>query len=320
MTTIAASPTNIGILCAIGAATAFSLNDMAIKFLSGDYPLHQIVFVRASIGLIITLVVFAQLEGGVKLRTKWPLHHAIRAGLLVTANILFFTSIATMPLADATAIFFVSPLLITGMSVIFLKEVVGPRRWICVFIGLIGVVIIVGPGRESFQIASILPALAALCYGATHMMTRRLRGTESAATMAIYIQVAFVIFAGGFGLIAGDGSFLTTDHPSLVFLLSAWTWPPTADFAVMAATGVASATGGYLITQAYRLSEAGLVAPFEYLALIFAIFWGYTIWGEVPTAVVAAGMTLVLGSGVYLAVREAKLGARPSAKQAGGRR
>lgn len=320
MTTAAASTNNVGIYCAIGAATAFSLNDMAIKFLSGDYPLHQIVFVRASIALIITLVVFAQLEGGIKLRTKWPLHHAFRAGLLVTANILFFTSIATMPLAEATAIFFVSPLLITGMSVIFLKEVVGLRRWLCVFIGLIGVIIIVGPGRESFQIASILPALAALCYGATHMMTRRLRGTESAATMAIYIQIAFVIFAGGFGLVAGDGSFLNSDHPSLIFLFGAWSWPVAEDFAVMAATGVASATGGYLITQAYRMSEAGLVAPFEYLALIFALIWGFVVWGEIPTQTVAIGIALVLGSGIYLAVREAKLGAKPSAKRTGGRR
>ncbi|MDG1211201.1 MAG: DMT family transporter, partial [Paracoccaceae bacterium] len=162
MTTVAASTTNLGILCAIGAATAFSFNDMAIKFLSGDYPLHQIVFVRATIGLIITLAVFAQLEGGIKLRTQWPWHHAFRAALLATANMLFFTSIASMPLADATAIFFVSPLLITGMSVIFLKEVVGPRRWLCVIVGLIGVLIIVGPGRESFQIVAILPALAAL--------------------------------------------------------------------------------------------------------------------------------------------------------------
>ena len=320
MTTVAASTTNLGILCAIGAATAFSFNDMAIKFLSGDYPLHQIVFVRATIGLIITLAVFAQLEGGIKLRTQWPWHHAFRAALLATANMLFFTSIASMPLADATAIFFVSPLLITGMSVIFLKEVVSPRRWLCVIVGLIGVIIIVGPGRESFQIAAILPALAALCYGATHMMTRRLRGTESAATMAIYIQLAFVIFAGGFGLVAGDGSYLSSENPSLVFLFSAWTWPPAIDFAVMAITGLASATGGYLITQAYRLSEAGLVAPFEYLALIFALIWGFTIWGEVPTQTVALGIVLVLGSGIYLAVREAKLGARQSAQKTSARR
>ena len=320
MTTSTMSSNNFGILCAIGAATAFSFNDMTIKFLSGDYPLHQIVFVRACIALIITLVVFAQFEGGIKLRTKWPWHHAFRAGLLVTANIMFFTSIATMPLADATAIFFVSPLLITGMSVIFLKEVVGPRRWLCVFIGLIGVIIIVGPGRESFQIAALLPALAALCYGATHMMTRRLRGTESAATMAIYIQLAFVIFAGAFGLVAGDGSLLTSDHPSLVFLLSAWVWPPLEDFGVMAVTGLASATGGYLITQAYRMSEAGLVAPFEYLALIFAIVWGYSIWGEIPTQTVAIGIVLVLGSGLYLAAREAKLGAKPSARKTSARR
>ena len=116
MTSAAASTATLGVVCAIGAATAFSLNDMAIKLLSGDYPLHQIVFVRASIGLVITLAVFAQLEGGIRLRTRFPLFHALRAMLLVSANMLFFTSIATMPLADATAIFFISPLLITGMS------------------------------------------------------------------------------------------------------------------------------------------------------------------------------------------------------------
>lgn len=319
---IASSPssTKIGVLCAIGAATAFSFNDMAIKFLSGDYPLHQIVFVRATIGLILTCVVFAQLEGGLKLRTKNPFLHMLRAGMLVLANASFFTSIASMPLADATAIFFVSPLLITGMSVIILGEKVGPRRWACVLIGLMGVIIIVGPGQDSFQIAAILPAVAALCYGATHMLTRRMRAMDSAATMAIYIQLAFVVVSGSFGLIAGDGVFLTSDNPSLVFLLSAWTWPPLADVGVMALTGVASATGGYLITQAYRMSEAGLVAPFEYLALIFSIIWGFLIWGEVPTVFVGLGIALVLASGLYLALREAKLGAPPNAKQTSAQR
>ena len=306
--------------CAIGAALAFSANDMVIKFLSGGYPLHQIVFVRATLGLIVTMAVIAPLEGGLVLRTKRLPLHLVRGLCVVIANMAFFASIAALPLADATAIFFISPLVITGLSVLILKEHVGPRRWAAVAVGMIGVVVIVRPTSASFQVAALLPMLAAFGYAMLHIFTRRLGVSEKASTMAIYIQVTFILVSGAFGLVAGDGRFATSSHPSLQFLLTAWVWPEAGDFAIMVALGVLSAGGGYLITQAYRISEAGLVAPFEYLALVMANFWGFTIFGEVPTLWAAGGMALILASGLYLALREAGLGKRPAVVRHSSRR
>ena len=119
-----------GISCALGATIFFSLNDLSIKFLSGDYPLHQIVFVRAAVALVITLAIIMPLDGGwAALKTRRPMIHVLRGVCVVVANSAFFAGIAAMPLADASAIFFVAPLFITGLSVVILGEVVGWRRW-----------------------------------------------------------------------------------------------------------------------------------------------------------------------------------------------
>lgn len=311
----------LGVLCALGASTAFSLNDMGIKFLSGDYPLHQVVLIRASVGLLFTMAIFMPLEGGLRnIRTKRPLTHLLRGLCVVAANMTFFAAIAALPLADAVAIFFVAPLLITVLSVVILKEYVGPRRWVAIFVGLIGVLVIVRPGGAGFQGAAVLPLIAATAYALLHIMTRRLGIAESASTMAFYIQVTFVIVSSAIGLALGDGAYAGTGHPSAEFLLRAWVWPPIGDLLIMAGLGASSATGGYLISQAYRISEAGLIAPFEYVALIMAVFWGYIIWDEWPDPLVWVGIALILASGVYMAMREARAGVKPSAEQASARR
>lgn len=311
----------LGMLCAIGAALAFSLNDVTIKFLSTGYPLHQIVLARSCVAFILVLTIIIPLEGGIAaLKTKRPMTHLLRGFFVVLANSLFFMAIAAMPLADATAVFFVSPLIITGLSVLILGEAVGLRRWAAVGVGLIGVLVIVRPTSDSFQVAALLAMASALFYALLHIMTRKLGVTEKASTMAIYIQATFIIVSVCFGLIAGDGRFAPTEDPSLRFLLGPWVWPTHGDMMIMAMLGVFSAAGGYLISQAYRVGEAGLIAPFEYVALVMSVIWGFVIFAEVPDGYATAGIVLILGSGLYLAFREARLDKRPSARKTSQRR
>ncbi len=158
-------PTTRGIFCVLGAGATFSASDMLIKTLTGNYPLHQIVLIRAVVALIIILGIFMPLEGGYRnLRSKrWRLH-IFRGLCVVVANMAFFIGIAAMPLAEATAIFFVAPLFITALSVPFLGEQVGVRRWISIGVGLIGVVVIIRPGTEAFSYAALAPVLAAFAY------------------------------------------------------------------------------------------------------------------------------------------------------------
>lgn len=300
--------TSLGILCALTATFAFTLNDVGIKFLSGDYPLHQVVLVRASVGLLITLIVFIPMEGGFSLlRTKHLGLHATRGLFVVMANMLFFLGLADIPLSEATAIFFVSPLIITIFSVIFLSEKVGPWRWLAVAMGLIGAVIMLRPTPSSFQIAGLLPFGAAFCYAGLHVLTRKMGSTEKASTMAFYIQLIFVITSAVMGLVFGDGKFSAQDSAALEFLLRPWVWPPSFDLMIMAGVGVASAIGGYFISQAYRTTEATLIAPLEYTALILAVFWGITIFNEWPDSVAWIGMAMILGGGLMMLWRERAL-------------
>ncbi len=298
------SPSLVGILCVVGAVLTFSTQDMAIKWLSGDYPLHQIILTRASVAIILTLSVFVPLEGGYRiLRTKRLPLHLLRGLAVVIANMTFFTGLASLPLGEATAIFFVAPLFITALSVVFLHEAVGPRRWFAVVIGLTGVIVMLRPGSGAFQYAALLPLAAALAYALLQIMTRKLGMQEKASTMAFYIQLTFVIVSSSIGLALGDGRF-AGGGPALDFLLRAWVWPARDDLLIMLAIGLLSGIGGYLISQAYRIAEAGLVAPFEYVAMPLAVFWSVLLWSDWPDTNTWLGIACIAGAGLYVFYRE----------------
>jgi drug/metabolite transporter (DMT)-like permease len=306
MTDIAKTGSLLGIVYVIGASVAFSLNDVGIKFLSGDYPLHEVVLVRACVALIITLAFFIPLEGGLKnLRTNKLKLHLLRGLFVVFANVSFFLGLASISLPEATAIFFVSPLVITLFSVIFLREYVGVWRWFAVIVGLLGTLVMLRPTSGAFQLAALFPLGAAVGYASLHILTRKMGGTEKASTMAVYIQIVFVVVSASMGIVTGDGRYAGSDDPSWEFLFRAWSMPTTTDFFVMFVVGCASAFGGYMVSQAYRLTPAALIAPFEYVALLLAIIWGITLFGEWPDAVAWIGIGLILFGGLFLVWREA---------------
>ena len=296
----------MGVLSAIGASFFFSVNDMAIKFLSGDYALHQVILIRSVIGMMVLLVIIVPLEGGFHtLRTSRLPLHLLRGLCVVFANVSFFLALAAMPLVDAVAIFFISPLLITVFSVIFLGETVGPQRWIAVGLGLAGVIVMMRPGGSGFQLAALLPLVAAAAYAGLHTLTRKIGSTERASTLTFYIQLTFIGVSVLIGLAVGDGRFAESGDPSLDFLLRPWVWPAGKDYGLFFMIGVTSTFGGYLISQAYRLCEAGLASPFEYTALLLAIVWGLVVFDEWPDSIAWIGISLIVGGGLFMLWREA---------------
>jgi drug/metabolite transporter (DMT)-like permease len=291
---------------ALVAVLCFSLNDVGIKFLSDDYALHQIVFFRSAIGLLTFAVVFLPFYGLQVLRTRRPGAHLLRGVCVVGANSCLFLGLAAMPIADAIAVFFISPLVITVFSVIFLRETVGARRWAAIAVGFVGVLVIVKPGTSAFQAAALLPMAAAVLYAVIHMVARKVGGTESAATMAVYIQITFIIACSIIGLSIGDGKFAQQDHVSLAFLFRAWGPIAAHDWWLLIMLGVSGVFGGFFISQAYRISEAAFAAPFEYVAMPMAIIWGVTVFGTWPDRTAWIGIALILGSGLYLIWRESR--------------
>lgn len=293
-----------GILLVMLGASALSTQDVAIKWLSSDYPLHEVILARASIAMLLTLVV-VHFEGGLKSLWTRNLGPLIARGLLlIVANMSYFLALATMPLAEALAIFFIGPLFITILSIPFLGEKVGPVRWFAVLMGLTGVVVMLRPGDGIIQLVALLPVLAAFCYASMQIITRRIGVIHKASVLAFYIHFTFVIASGAIGLMIGDGRFAGTGNASLEFLFRAWVLPGPQDALLMLACGTLAAIGGYAISQAYRLAEATAVAPFEYSALPLAIVWGLVIWGDVPDLASMAGILLIVGGGLFVFYRE----------------
>ncbi len=310
------SPALFAPFCAALAATLFSMNDVAMKFLSGGYALHEIVLFRSIMGLLITVAIMAPLLGGFHLlRTRRPGMHILRAACVIFANMSFFLGLAALPLAEAVALFFVSPFLISIFSVLFLGEYVGPRRWAAIAVGMLGVLIVLRPGTEAFQLASFFPIAAAFGYAGLHIFTRAMRTTENAVSMVFYIQIVFLVFCASLGLAIGDGKFeaAVVGDPSLEFMFRAWVWPETGDLLLFLLIGAFASVGGYFISQAYRLGEAAMVAPFEYLALPLSILWGVLFFGETLDALVWVGIAMIAGAGLYTVWRENRQSLRTQA-------
>ncbi len=289
-----------------------TVNDSLIKALSGDYPLHQMIFIRSAIALGMTLTIL-QFEGGFRaLRTSTPVLHLMRGLLVVVSNMLIFAAIATLPLATATALFFVAPLMITLMSVVFLKERVGLHRAGAIVVGFAGVLVMTRPGAEAGvdrpeTWVLMLPVLAATAYAGMQVMTRSLGVYSKAAALAVYIQGTFLLVSIGFYLVAGDGRFAEgVEHQSLVFLLRAWVWPTAADWPLFLTLGLCSGVVGYCLSSAYKMGNAATVSSFEYAALPMAIATGWGVFGEVPDLWMLAGTVLIAGAGIYVFMREAR--------------
>ncbi|EBA14802.1 integral membrane protein [Roseobacter sp. SK209-2-6] len=297
----------VGLFAAAGAAISFSIIDVIVKFLSGDYPLYQMVLIRSAVAMSILLLIIVPLEGGYHvLRTRQPRLHLTRCLAVLFANICFYTGLAVMPIADAVAIGFATPLVVTALSVVLLGERPGPWRWSAVAVGFLGVVIIMRPGTGTFQAAAILPFLGACGYATLHVLTRRAGGADSAAALSFYPSMGFLLVSAAVGLITGDGRFATGDNAAADFILRAWHWPAADDWWLFIALGVTAAGGGYMVSLAYRLCEAGLVAPFEYIAMPMAVLWGILVFQEWPNLQVWCGSALIIGSGLVSLWRETR--------------
>lgn len=300
----------VGIGFVLLAMGAISINDLLIKQLSGGYPLHQMVFIRSLIGIMFSLIL-VQIEGGWSiLRSRTPGLHLMRGFFVIVSNMTYFAALAALPLADATALFFVAPLMITLLSIPLLGEKVGPMRLGAVVVGFCGMVIMLRPwdsaaAREASLIILFLPVVSALFYALNQIMTRKLGATTKASAMAVYIQAMFIVVGGLFWLVAGDGRYAEgIDNPSIIFLLRAWAWPVGNDIWMFAGLGLNSALVGYTLAQAYRMADAATVAPFEYIGLPLAVLWGWLFFDHLPGPTIAIGIAMIMGSGLFVFFRE----------------
>ena len=264
----------------------FSLMDAGLKTLSTRYPPFQVAALRGASSLP-WLLAWALATTGVAplLRVRWSLH-LLRGGLGIAMMGAFVHALRTLPLSTAYSIFFVAPLLITALSVPFLGERVGPRRWIAIAFGLAGVLVVLRPTTHGmFTTAGLAVLLAALGYAVSAITVRVLARTDSTQAMVVWLML---LMALGAGLLA----------------IPQWTPIRVADGWLIVGIGIAGAFGQYAITEAFRLGEASLLAPLEYTALVWGVLLDATLWGVLPDAVTWAGAAIIITSGLYLLRRE----------------
>jgi len=218
-------------------------------------------------------------------------------------------------LADVIAIRNSAPLIITFLSVVLLGEMVGPRRWLALVAGFGGVLLIVRPGSAAFNVGSIFVLTAALFYSLSVMVTRKLQTTDSSATMAYFSSLVYLVAAFVMAPLAVVVGEVPNAHPSIAFLFRAWAMPTFLDWVIMSGLGLVWAAGMYSVARAYSLAQASVVAPFEYVALLINVMWGFLIWREIPTLATWMGALLTIASGAYILYRERR--ERPLAKRLG---
>ncbi len=295
-----------GVSFLVLAMLIFSLQDIAVKGIGGDYPILEIVLFRTLIALPLTLLFF-RLEGGRGLpKTRQLGLETVRGLCYFFSYTTAFMGLASLTLADVAAIRFSGPLMITLLSVVMLGERVRRNRWLALFVGFVGVLLIVRPGLGTFNLGSVFILISVLFYALAAILTRKLQTTDSSATMSyfsslVYLMATLVLVP--LVLIVGD---FPDAHPSIAFLFRAWTTPTLLDGAIMAGLGLVWAGGMYFIARAYSVAQASVIAPFEYIALPINVLWGFVLWQELPTWTTWAGASLALSSGLYVLYRERK--------------
>ncbi len=306
----------LGVGSLVLALLIFSLQDIAVKWIGGSYPILEIVIFRGIVAMPITLLFF-RFEGRRGLpTTKQHKLEYVRGLFLFLSYTTYFMGLAALPLAEIAAIRFSAPLMITALSVALLGERVRPSRWIALSVGFIGVLIIVRPGSANFNIGSIFILLSTLFYALSAILTRRLQTTDSSATMAYYSSLFYLVAAAILAPVAIAVGPTPNAPASIAFLFHAWAMPTLLDLIVMSGLGLVWAGGMYFMARAYSLTLASVVAPFEYVTLPINTMWGFVLWHQFPTLMTWVGAGLTLLSGLYTLYQDQKESSKQAALSA----
>ena len=290
-------------LLALGMAI-IPLNDALIKLLSDRFPLAEIVAIRAVLCILIVSFFGAGIREVIQLPLRVILLFSLRGMCLVIAMYLYFISLGTLPLSEVVSIFFVSPLLITLLSSIVLKEKIGIHRISSVLVALFGVILIMRPGTENFQPEMLLALGAALSYAIFQIFTRSLKSEGNLYALVTIQNFCYLLSAIPLLFINWFNPMEPSGNLSVDFLLRGPIYPTFQDYIYIIICAFSVLMLSITSSHAYRTVEASLLAPFEYVAIPFSIFWGIAIFGDWPSNLSWVGMTFILFGGIYAIYRE----------------
>ena len=293
-----------GIILILLAMMIFSIQDSIMKYIYSFVSLYEVYLIRTLVSFILILLFLKLTKKPIIFKTHYPLLTFCRVVLFFFGFSSFYVSLTVLPLATATALFFVSPFLITIFASIFLKEEIGIRRWSAVMIGFIGVYIILNPNFSNFDYLSLTPILCAFCYSLSMIIIKKTSDKDSVYTQTFTFYLGAIFISSIFYFIIGDGQFNTGVNPASQFIFKEWFTDFENSLFLMIATGVTASAAFLLLFTAYSVASPSVVSPFEYSILLWSTLIGWLFFEEIPNLRTAIGIIIIVTSGIYIFMRE----------------
>ena len=293
-----------GIIFILLAMLVFSVQDSIMKYIFSFVSLYEVYLIRTLVSLTVILLFLKLSKKPIIFKTQYPLLTFCRVVLFFFGFSFFYISLTVLPLGTATALFFVTPFLITIFAKFFLKEQIGPRRWSAVIVGFVGVYVILNPDFSNFDYMSLTPILCAFCYSLSMIIIKITSERDSVYTQTFSFYIGAIIISVIFYFIIGDGQYNTVDHPASQFIFREWFVDLENSMLLMVATGFTASLAFVFIFSAYRIASPAVVSPFEYSILLWSSLSGWFFFNEIPDLKTVVGMILIVFGGIYIFIRE----------------
>ena len=293
-----------GIVFILIAMMVFSVQDGIMKHIYNFVSLYEIYLIRTVVSFVLILLFLIITKKPIVFKSQYPLLTFTRVILFFFGFSSFYVSLTVLPLGTATALFFVTPFLITIFAHFFLKEEIGIRRWTAVVVGFIGVYVTLNPDFSNFNYLSLLPILCALCYSLSMIIIKKTSDKDSVYTQTFTFYIGAIIISIIFYFIIGDGQYNVSDHPASQFIFREWFVDFNSNILLMTATGVTATLAFLFLFTAYSIASPAVVSPFEYSILFWSPLVGWLYFDEIPSLNTVIGILIIVSSGVYIFMRE----------------
>ena len=293
-----------GIILILIAMMVFSVQDGIMKHIFNFVSLYEVYLIRTLVSFGLILIFLKLKKEKIVFKTQYPLLTFFRVILFFFGFSSFYISLTVLPLGFATALFFVTPFLITIFAHFFLKEEIGIRRWSAVVVGFIGVYITLNPDFNNFNYLSLLPILCAFCYSLSMIIIKKTSEKDSVYTQTFTFYFGAIIFSTIFYFLIGDGQYNTSDHPASQFIFREWFVDLESSILFMATTGLTATVAFLLLFTAYSIASPAVVSPFEYSILLWSPLIGWIYFNEIPSLNTVIGILIIVSSGIYIFMRE----------------
>ncbi len=293
-----------GIILILVAMLIFAVQDSLMKYIYNYVALYEVYLFRTIVSFILIIIYLKILKKPIVFKTHYPLLTFCRVILFFFGFSSFYIALTIMPLATATALFFVTPFLITIFAKFILKDQIGPRRWMAVIVGFIGVYIILNPNFDDFDYFSLSPILCAFCYALSMIIIKKTSKKDNVYQQMFQFYIGAMIISTIFYFFIGDGRYDTVDNPAAQFIFREWFSNLEFSLIYMIVLGFTAAAAFLLIFSAYRIASPAVVSPFEYSILVWSTLSGWIFFNEVPKINTLIGMCLIVGGGIYIFIRE----------------